>query len=517
MRESRRGALLRDPAIRLLALLALALAGCSLASREPVRLTVLATADFHGALESSFEDPESGRRLGGGAVLAATVARERARNPEGTVLVDAGDILHGTALSNLTEGRTSIDFFNLLAMDASVVGNHELDWGVDTLRQRMSEARFPLLIANVEEAATGEPPAWARPYRIVERRGVRIALVGVTTESLPEESLARHVRGLRFTDPVAAARAVLDELLPARADLAVVLCHCGLSEADVFGTELEELARYLAEALPEAAVLVGGHTHEVEALRLSGVPTIQAGVGGRHLGRVDLRWDPRARTVTGAEVAVVPVDADAVPPDPEALRRLEGYRAEVDSVLAEEIGTAAVTLGRDADEECRLGNLLTDAVRERFVVDMVFQNALGVRAPIEAGPVRFGDVYQAMPFDNTVVLMDLTAAQIERMLTEAVEAGRLLYVSGLRYVVDLSRPLPESVRLVTKLQHERTYRIAVNNYMAQGGDNLASLESIEGSDTGVLLRDVLADHFRDRARAGEAVTAEIDGRIEIRP
>lgn len=511
--RSRSVALLRGSGVRLLAPLALAVAGCSLASPEPVRLTVLATADFHGALESSFREPESGRPLGGAAALAATVARERARNPEGTVLVDAGDTLHGTALSNLTEGRTSIDFFNLLAMDASVVGNHELDWGVETLRRRMGEARFPLLIANVEEAATGVPPAWARAYEIVERRGVRIALIGVTTESLPAEALAHHVEGLRFTDPVAAARAVLDELLPARADLAVVVCHCGLSEADVFGTELKELAA----ALPEAAVLVGGHTHEVEALRLSGVPTVQPGVGGRYLGRVDLRYDPRRKTVTGAETEMLPVDAEAVPPDPEAARRLEGYRAEVRSILDEEIGTAAVTLGQDADEECRLGNLLTDAVRARFGVDMAFQNALGVRAPIEAGTVRFGDVYRALPFDNTVVVMELTPAQIERMLGEAVEAGRLLYVSGLRYVVDLSLPMEERVRLVTKLQNERTYRIAVNNYMAQGGDNLASLETIEGADTGVLLRDVLADHFRDRAREGEAVTAEIDGRIEIRP
>lgn len=503
----------RGRGARLLApLLLAALAGCSLAPREPVRLTVLATADFHGALESSHQEPESGRLLGGAPELAATIARERARNAEGTVLVDAGDILHGTALSNLTEGRTSIDFYNLLTPDASVAGNHEFDWGVEALRRRMEEASFPILLANVQERATGEAPDWARSHRIVERRGVRIALVGVTTESLPEETLAQHVADYRFTDPIAAARAVIDELVPSRADLAVVVCHCGLSDGDIFGTEIKELAA----ALPQAAAIVAGHTHERHALRISGVPVIQPGAAGRYLGRVDLLVDRRSKRVTSAEAEIVPVYADAVEPDPEAVRRLAGYRAEVESILAEEIGTAAVTLDQDPDEECRLGNLLTDTIRERFGVDMAFQNALGVRAPIAAGTVRFSDVYRALPFDNTVVLMELSGAQIERMLSEADAASRTLYASGLRYALDPSRPPGERVRVVTELQNDRTYRVAVNNYMAQGGENLSSLEAVEGTDTGVLLRDVLADHIRNRARSGEAVSAEIDGRIAVR-
>jgi 2',3'-cyclic-nucleotide 2'-phosphodiesterase/3'-nucleotidase len=496
----------------LLLSLSIAASACSLAPRAPVRLTVLATSDFHGALESSYEETESGRVLGGGPQLAATIARERARNPEGTVLVDAGDILHGTALSNLTEGRTSIDFFNLLAPDASVIGNHEFDWGVEALRQRIAEARFPLLLANVETRATGERPPWARAYEIVERRGVRIAIVGVVTETLAEEILAEHVAAHRFTDPVATARETIAGLVPSRADLAVVVCHCGLSEGDIFGTEVKEMAA----GLPGVAAIVAGHTHERHALRLSGVPVVQPGFGGRYLARVDLSYDPRARTVTSGEIEILPVWADSQALAPEAVRRIEGYHDEVGTILAEELGTAAVDLDQDPNGECRLGNLLTDVIRDRFGVDMAFQNALGVRAPIASGTVRFSDVYGALPIDNTVVLMELTGAQIERMLSQADAASRLLYVSGLRYGIDRSRPAGERVRVVTKLQQDRTYKVAVNNYMAQGGEHLSVLEALEGSDTGVLLRDVLADHFRERAGAGVAVSAELDGRIELR-
>jgi 2',3'-cyclic-nucleotide 2'-phosphodiesterase/3'-nucleotidase len=308
------------------------------------------------------------------------------------VLVDAGDILHGTALSNLTEGRTSIDFFNLLAPDASVIGNHEFDWGVEALRQRIAEARFPLLLANVETRATGERPPWARAYEIVERRGVRIAIVGVVTETLAEEILAEHVAAHRFTDPVATARETIAGLVPSRADLAVVVCHCGLSEGDIFGTEVKELAA----GLPGVAAIVAGHTHERHALRLSGVPVVQPGFGGRYLARVDLSYDPRARTVTGGEVEILPVWADSQALAPEAVRRIEGYHDEVGTILAEELGTAAVDLDQDPNGECRLGNLLTDVIRDRFGVDMAFQNALGVRAPIASGTVRFSDVYGAL-------------------------------------------------------------------------------------------------------------------------
>jgi len=497
-----------------LALLVLAaqVSACSLVRREPVRLTVLATSDFHGALESRYKDPDSGRGLGGAAELAAVVARERARNPDGTVLVDAGDTIQGTALSNLTHGATSIDFFNFLAPDASVIGNHEFDWGVETLRQRIEEAHFPFLLANVETRATGERPAWAHPYRIVERRGVRIAIIGVVTETLANETLPQNVTAYRFTDPVAEARELVGELVPSRADLAVVVCHCGLSEGDIFGTEVKELAA----ALPRVAVIVAGHTHERHAERISGVPVVQAGASGRYVGRVDLLFDPRGRVVRSTEIEVLPVYADSLPPDPEVERRVEGYHEEVETVLAEEIGRAAVDLDQEPDEECRLGDLLTDVIRERFGVDMAFQNALGVRAPIAAGTVRFSDVYQALPFDNTVVLMELTGAQIERMLSEADAANRVLFVSGLRYAIDPSRPAGERVTVVTEIQQERTYKVAVNNYMAQGGENLSVLEAIHGTDTGVVLRDVLADYFREQARAGVAVSAELDGRIEIR-
>lgn len=511
LRTPRPSAPRRLAAIALLLVLQAA-AGCSLPHRGPVQLSILATSDFHGALESDVKDPATGRVLGGAAALAATIERERQRNPAGTLLLDAGDIIQGSAISNLTRGRTSIDFFNTLGFDAAVIGNHEFDWGVETLGERIAQARFPFLLANVEEKSTGRAPSWARAYQIVERQGIRIAVIGLATETLAQETLPRNVEAYRFTDPVATAERLVGELVPARADLAVLVCHYGLSKGDIFGTELKETAARVGSA----AAIVGGHTHEQHAERLAGVPMVQPGRGGQHLGRIDLVFDPATRRVSEQQVELVPVFADAVTPDPEMVRRLAGYRAEVDTVLAEEIGTAGVELDHDPNREGRLGNLLTDVVRTTLGVDIALQNALGVRAPIAAGTIRYGDVYKALPFDNTVVLLPMTGAQIARLFAESDAENRLIFASGLRYAKDLSRPAGQRIEIVTDLDPERTYRVAINNYMAQGGAGFTSLAGLASTDTGVVLRDMLADWIRGQTGKGSPVRAEIDGRILIK-
>jgi 5'-nucleotidase/UDP-sugar diphosphatase len=502
---------------RVLVFLLLALQAAAVFSaprREPVHLSILGTGDFHGALDpSNLKDPKSGRVMGGAAVLAATIRQEKQSNAEGTLVLDAGDITQGTPVSNLTKGRTSIDFFNTLAVDAAVLGNHEFDWGIDNLKERLKQARFPLLAANIVEKKTGRAPAWAKPYQIIQRRGVRIAVIGLATKTTAAETIPKNVEAYEFQDPVPVAKRLVAQLVPSKADLAVLVCHFGLSEKDAYGTELKEIA---AAHIPGVAAAVAGHTHEFHAEVLDGLPIVQPGRAGMFLGRIDLVFDPATRKVTEPQVKLVPVFADAVTPDPVVAKNVERYHAEVDTTLKQEIGQVAVNLDQDAEHECRLGNLLMDAIRSTYKVDIALQNALGVRAPIAAGKVTYGDVYKALPFDNTVVLVRMTGAQIAQLLKDSDAESRLLYVSGLRFVKDASRPAGERITVVSDLDPQRTYSVAVNDYMAQGGAGMGSLRGLAADNTGALLRDVLADHIRRQSQAGTPVTAEIDGRIQVK-
>src|SRR4029079_17588938 len=125
-------------------------------------LRVLETTDFHGGILSPTRDRATGRMVGGSAVLAAGIARLRAANPEGTVLVDGGDLFQGTMISNLQFGRPVVEQMNALGYAAAEIGNHEFDWSADTLMQRISEMRFAALGANLRERRSGKLPSWVR-------------------------------------------------------------------------------------------------------------------------------------------------------------------------------------------------------------------------------------------------------------------------------------------------------------------------------------------------------------------
>jgi 2',3'-cyclic-nucleotide 2'-phosphodiesterase/3'-nucleotidase len=484
-----------------------------LAPAEPVELTLLSINDLHGALEPVARDVQ-GRPLGGAAALAGLIAQERRANPQGTLLLDGGDFLEGSALSSLTEGRAVVDFLNHVGLDAAVVGNHEFDRGIDRLRARIRQASFPVLLANVVEKATGRAPPWATPYEVVERRGLRIAVIGLITRETPLVTLPDNVETLDFPDPAEVANRLIAELVPARADVVVLLCHIGGWQDAATGAIAGEIAD-LAAAVRGADAIVAGHTHELIAGEIGGVPVVEALDDGSHLGRIRLHVDPATREVVGSEVRVLPVYAGVAPLDRRAAALVARHRREMAAALDEVVGEAAVELTAQY-RECGMGNLVVDVVRERTGADLAFQNPGGVRASLAAGPIRYRDVFDVIPFDNTIVLVELTGAEVLTLLEQATDFAVFLHVSGLRYRIDGSRPPGSRVTVVPPLDAARTYRVAVNSFMAQGGDRLPLLAGRpEARDTGVLLRDALVDWIRKEDRAGRKIRAGVEGRVEL--
>lgn len=487
-----------------------------------VTLTFLETTDFHGAMETTAKDRGTDRPIGGAAYLAAVLTREEADNPDGTLLLDAGDIYQGSAISNLSQGRVSIDYMNLAGFDAAAVGNHEFDFGIATMEERMEQAHFPLLCANVVERASGEPPTWARPYALFTRHGVRIAVIGLITPETPKVTLPENVAHLEFQDPAPVANALIRELVPVEADLAVILCHIGGTQ-DHEGGPVEGEVEELAVGIEGEAAILGGHTHRTVTGTVGGVPVVEAGSLGRWVGRLDLRWNRRERAVVGASSEMITVFADSglagsVAPHPEVLAALEDYRREVAPVLDEVVGQAAVPLIAER-AECPMGNWMADVVREAVVADIGLQNPGGVRSSIEAGPIRYADIYRVMPFDNTIVVARMSGAEVRAYLETSAARGSFLHASGLRYTVDYARP--EGSRLTdlflpdgSVLDPGREYRVAVNNFMAQGGDDLPVLQGLPTTtETSLLVRDAMLAACRTARSEGRALAPTIDGRI----
>jgi len=493
---------------RFLALLCgLVLFGCS--GPRVVTLTLLTTNDIHGGIEQTSTDRDTNRPIGGAAALASLVAAERARNPDGTLLLDGGDIYQGTALSNLTDGRSTIAAMNALRYDAAAVGNHEFDWGIDTMVARMEQAEFPILAANIFDKGTQTRPDWAVPYTVVKREGVRIAIIGLATPSTPTVTMPQIVAHLDFADPALIANNLIGELVPRKADTAILLCHIGGSQRDgkISGHMLDLAAKVEGEI-----AVVGGHTHQRVAGVIGGTALVEAGSSMRWMGKVELTFDRKLREATSSSVEILTVFADGET-DPMVAALVESARAEIAPKLEEVLGRTTTAL-EARRSECTMGNLIADILRETAQVDFAFQNPGGVRASIAEGDITYQDVYAVMPFDNTIVKVELTGAEVKTLLEEAVGDGSFLHAGGLRYTSDYARPKGDRIVEFTKadgaaIDLAATYSVAVNNFMAQGGDSLPTITNRpESVETGRLVRDAMIDWIR----AARDVSAVIDGR-----
>ncbi len=478
---------------------------------------VLETTDFHGALLAGAKERASGRAVGGSAVLAAWVAKLRAENPEGTVLVDGGDAFQGTMISNLQYGRPVVEQMNLLGYSAMAVGNHDFDWSADTLERRVDEMRFAAFGANMLERRTGRMPRWARSDTLLARRGLRVALFGLAYTGTPHVTLASNVARLRFADDSATAAALVPKLRRrTRPHLVVEIGHTpgGLDSARRVDGDLGRLAR-----VPGVDLWMGGHSHNHLLGEVGGATVMIPGSQGQVVGVCDLTVDPLAGRVVERRARLQPTYADEVRPDSAMLTRVAGWNAGVAQLAATPIGQNVRALTRNRGGESVLGDLVTDAMRAESGADLAFTNSGGLRADLPAGPITRGSVYDVMPFDNTIVLVKLTGAAVHRMLEDGLAHGRVSPQSGLRYRFDLSRP--EGSRLVaatladgSPLDEARTYTVAVNNFMASGGDNYDTLGRAGGQvDTGILVRDALERYLVARTKDAP-LDLEADGRIE---
>ncbi|HEX5631948.1 MAG TPA: 5'-nucleotidase C-terminal domain-containing protein, partial [Gemmatimonadales bacterium] len=475
---------------------------------------VLETTDFHGAILGGTRERRSQRPTGGSIALAAAIERERALNPEGTVLLDGGDLFQGPMISNLQYGRPVVEQMNLLGYTAAAVGNHEFDWGVDTLSRRVREMRFAALGANMVERKTGKLPRWARSDTSVLRRGVRVGIVGLAYPGTPRVTLAAHVAHLRFDDDSTAAAQVSQRLRKQGAQVVLGVGHIP-AETDSLRKARGDLARLARVSTVDA--WFGGHSHNVVDDRFEGRPILIAGAQGQYLAVADLVVDPMKGKVVEVQARVLTVYADG-PADSAWASHVERWNAGVGPIAAEVIGDAAVALHRRRPE-ATIGNFICDAMRADVGVDIAMQNPGGMRADLDAGPVTRGDVYAVMPFDNTIVTMDLTGEQVKLALEQALRGSRVTQVSGIRYEVDAKKPALERVTKLTlpdgtPLDPKRTYKVAVNNFMASGGDQYDVLgQGPNKTDTGRLIRDAMEKLVRTLKAAGKPLEVQRDGRI----
>lgn len=454
---------------------------------------------------------------GGLVAMAQQIERLRARAPERTLLVDAGDAWQGTYISNENKGQAITQIMSLLKYDAQAVGNHDLDWGQDVLRQRTQEASFPFLCANCADAS-GAVPAYLKPYAVKDLGVAKVAMIGLILPSAASIIKDTSVAGLHFLPLAETVRKYLPEMKQ-KADLMVAITHVGIEPL------VPEGDRALAAAVPELDVIVGGHSHTAlrAATTVGKTIIVQTGAYSANLGDLELVIDPATKQVTASPTRsneLVPVASTngAKSAVVQQIQQIVDERKAVGKKYTERVVGRLVAPLDNPRQECGLGNLITDGLLEygrqqNWKSDVAFYNMAGVRAPLPAGDITYGQLYQVLPFTNVVMNVDLTGKQLRAVFEAASGSAGRLHVAGATFTYRFANPAGQRLLSATvggkPIDDSRVYHVATIDYLFGGGDGHTEFK--EG--TNVIYGDIEVDAVAAYMTAHSPLDPKVEGRI----
>lgn len=478
----------------------------------PQRVTVLFFNDLHGNL-LPVKVTQNGqvREVGGIARMATLVKKTREENePKGakTILLVAGDILQGTPLSTVFRGRPDVECLNKMGVAAMTVGNHEFDFGLDNFLALKKLAHFPFVSSNIVWKDTRQ--LVCDPFLTIKLSdNISLTVIGATTRELLTTTQPGNVEKLDVLDSVDTVKKYYDQV---KSEGPVILLSHSRFQTD----------SAIAAAAPGLLAIVGGHDQLLFNPRrqVGPVPVFQAFEKGKFLGRLDLEIDPKTKQARIANWTYLPVTAD-VPADPEVSKIVETYNSQLDAKFKEVIGENQVFLDGEREriryEETNLGDFIADIMREFTGADAALLNAGSIRASLDAGPITVEAVFKVMPYENELLIVELTGEEIMKALTRSVqgtradEDGGFLHGSGLSFQI-LGKSVANVVIGPEKkpLELKTTYKVAITDFMAAGGDGYDVFKGKAYVDTGLPLRELIVETIRQK----KLISAKTDGRMQ---
>lgn len=477
-------------------------------------LVVLHTNDQHGQVLAKADG------TGGLASQATFVKQVRAAN-KNVLLLSAGDINIGTALSNMFDAEPDIAAYNTMGYDAVAFGNHEFDGTAEKLRKQIAFAKFTWLSANIKQG----DDYLGKPYLIKDYEGFRVAVIGLTTCRTPV--ISSPDKSLSFTDEIDAARDMVRQVREQEhADVVIICGHLG----DIKEAEGHETSADIAQSVEGIDLIIDGHAHSyfTEPKVVNGVPIVTAGEHGKVVGEAHL--EIRDGAVTGLSWKPVDINTTAFPPDPAMEKLLRPYVDKAEAALKEVVLTTTAPFEFGAKlpryQEMASGDVLADGiawyVRGIGVdVDFAFSNGGNIRTEIPAGEVTREQILTMLPFENYIYVVTLKGSDVIELFdfigSIKQGAGGWAQVSKeARYTITYDADGNGTVSGVTvsgaPIDPERTYRIATNDYLASGGDGYtALLKSSDTFNTSKLLTDVFIDYIKTLG----TYTPATDGRITV--
>jgi 5'-nucleotidase/UDP-sugar diphosphatase len=477
--------------------------------------TVLHTNDHHGHPVRFDNFPQ--KNVGG--IPARLTAINAIRNSTKNVLVlDAGDFNTGRPESSFFDAKPDIEGYNAIGYDAVALGNHEFDKPLTVLEKQISLATFPFVNANVVDKKSGAMLANTKPFVVKNLDGCKVGIVGLTLSAAQETIGPENAARINIQDEIEAAKIWVPQIQK-QADFVIALTHLGIENTNTQGS------RRLAAQVPGIDLIVDGHTHtkldapflETNLATQKNIPIVQAAQWGLVVGKTDVTV--RSTGEHSVNFSNISIDS-TVAEDLELKAKLDVYVRKLEPILNRKLGVAATAFefGKHREKETPLANLFADAVLWRTAShkpDFVFVNGGSLRTGLAKGAITLRNIFEMLPYDNTMVLTTLTGEQVQKLFdtAAAVEAGKGAFPVVAGASVEFSRDLKKATRILIggkALLPQKLYRVCTHSYLAGGGDGYGIFKEGQSTfDTSLNLRDAVAEFIQYKKR----VSPQTDGRI----
>lgn len=489
-------------------------------AKATMELRVVETSDMHGSF-FPYDFLNHRPKAGSTARVSSYVNALRQQYGDRLLLFDNGDILQGQPLSyfsnfiDTTDVNIAAQVVNYLRYDAQTIGNHDIEPGHKVYDKWMSEVKCPVLGANIIDTKTGQP--YAKPYAIIERNGVRIAVLGMLTPAIPNWLSPDIWSGLRFDDMVATARRWMPVLRnKEKADVVIGLFHSGKEGGITTDTYMEDASEVVAQQVPGFDLVLFGHDHTRHndtVTNTAGHQVVCLDPANNAMSVADARiclskangkWT--VDSIRGSINSVANLPIDQAYED-----HFKAYINKVNRFNDEPIGTFKHTI-RTAD--CYFGNsafndLILNLELSITGADIAFTAPLLFNDSIKAGPVAMSDMFKLYKYENMLYVMRLTGEEIRKHLEMSYDlwfntmtgpddhlllldrrtggdAQRMGFknlsfnfdsAAGIDYTVDVTKPNGQKVTILRMsngqpFEPKRWYRVAINSYRANGGGEL---------------------------------------------
>lgn len=478
---------------KMLLALCIMLSISNVAGAQDVTINLYTINDFHGALRAEMGKP-------GIAIVSGAMTQAMMQDPAGTILLAGGDMLSMSLDAQEFNGLPVVYAMNKMGIAAKAVGNHIFDYPWDIINKQATTASFPFLACNIVDKNTGEIAKPFKPYIMVSRKGVQVAIVGVVNKRVEQESNIAISSSVQIQDP-AVAQKYIEEAKAQGAQVIVLLAHIGSEQAGGYAVK-GEITEVL-DKLTGVDAAVTAHTHLQVAGEHKGVPVVQAGAYGQAIGKISIVYSTDEKKVKSGKATVFPLTAGAWAKDTDMEAVMQPLFKQVDDKYNVVIANNVRYMNNYLEGKSQVGTYITDLLKQANSADVAIINGGSLRAPLQQGTVTMRHLLEMLPFNDNIVTMQVQGKDIVEVVKVgfAREDKRKVQFSGIKVWVDESLPPAQSVVDVTlsdgsKIQPDKYYKVVTNEFCANGGDGFIGFTRGKDKREHGPIRDFCAFAFR---------------------